>query len=714
MKEEYIYKIYAGWLAKIIGIRYGAPVEGWTYDKIRNIYGEINNYVADYNEFAADDDSNGPIFFLRALEDSGNGINMTAMDVGKALLNYAPFEHGFFWWGGYGVSTEHTAYLNLRNGIPAPRSGSMVQNGATIAEQIGGQIFIDTWGLVSPGNPDQAAKFATEAASVTHDGNGVYGGIFVASCIAYAFDETDIRKIIGKGLSYIPKNCEYANAVNAVIKYHDEYPDDWKRCLAYIQENWGYLKYPGNCHIIPNISCMILALMYGNGDFTKTLSICNMCGWDTDCNVGNVGTIMGVRNGLDDIDYNKWRKPINDFLACSSVIGSLNIMDIPYGALYITKMAYEISGDKVPEQWKGLIDERINSCHFEFPGSTHAIHVRVDTFRSNSEPSNKTVSISNTDEVAHTGKRSLKFSASQVAAADNIYVYKKTYYLPDNFHDSRYDPSFSPMVYPGQTIHGSAMIPSYGYEAKACLYIRDVYSKEIYHGNFENLNKGFWKELSYRIPILEDLIVGEIGFIVCPCGVHTESFDFVGMIDDLYVDGVPEYQIKCCNLHEEIWNNLHKEISQFTRLKGLVYLADGQMHLSCSDFGEVYTGSYDWKDYKVRFLFTPIIGDNHRLNVRVQGAIRSYAFALLPEHRAAILKNDNGYHVLKEIEFDWELEKEYAVQISVESNTIIAMVDDVSLSVTDNDHPYMHGCIGASVCGGSHDSLRTIGINFCN
>ena len=68
----------------------------------------------------------------------------------EALLNYAPFEHGFFWWGGYGVSTEHTAYLNLRNGIRAPQSGSIAQNGHATAEQIGGQIFIDTWGLVTP------------------------------------------------------------------------------------------------------------------------------------------------------------------------------------------------------------------------------------------------------------------------------------------------------------------------------------------------------------------------------------------------------------------------------------------------------------------------------------------------------------------------------------------------------------------------------------
>lgn len=110
------------------------------------------------------------LFFLRGLEDSGHykdeGKDFCAQDVADALLNYAPYEHGFFWWGGYGISTEHTAYLNLRNGIPAPRSGSIEQNGAATAEQIGGQIFIDTWGLVAPGKTDLAARLAREAASL--------------------------------------------------------------------------------------------------------------------------------------------------------------------------------------------------------------------------------------------------------------------------------------------------------------------------------------------------------------------------------------------------------------------------------------------------------------------------------------------------------------------------------------------------------------------
>ena len=58
LKKEWIEKIYAGWLAKIIGIRLGAPVEGWTYEQIKSVYGKCGDYPVDYKRFAADDDSN--------------------------------------------------------------------------------------------------------------------------------------------------------------------------------------------------------------------------------------------------------------------------------------------------------------------------------------------------------------------------------------------------------------------------------------------------------------------------------------------------------------------------------------------------------------------------------------------------------------------------------------------------------------------------------
>ena len=710
MKVEYLEKIYAGWLAKIIGIRLGAPIEGWTYQKIKNIYGELDYYPIDYKEFAADDDSNGPLFFLRALEDSQTGFDITAQDIGDALLNYASFEHGFFWWGGYGVSTEHTAYLNLRAGIGAPRSGSIKQNGYTVAEQIGGQIFIDSWGLVTPGNPDLAAKYAGMAASVTHDGNAIYGGIFIAACISYAFVEQNIKAIIEKGLSYIPCDCEYTRVVRAVIAYYDAHPGShWRDCFQYIFEHFGYDKYPGACHIIPNSAVMILSLLYGEGDFSDTLNICNMCGWDTDCNVGNIATIMGVRCGLDAIDYHKWRRPINDFLACSSVIGSLNIMDIPYGASYIAKLAWAISGEPLPQPWDEIISRRIDSCHFEYPGSTHAMRLRL------ANPSVKPeFELINTDESAHSGSRSLKALVKKMRPGDRMYLYKKTYYKPQDFHDSRYDPSFSPLVYPGQMIHGSVYLPEYSHDCTVRLYARNASCDELIEGDSVALKKGEWTTLSFRIPRIEAGLIDEVGFAFDVHGTMQRFTDFVALIDDFYFDGIPDYTIDASKLELEIWNGIHKEVSQFTRLKGLLYLQDGKLNLSCSDFGEAYTGRHDWEDYTAAFTLTPVTGSDHMVNVRVQGGIRSYAAGLTAGGKLGLYKNENGYRKLSETDFPWEEGKQYILSVTVKGNTIKVSANGCAPIVfTDENNPYLTGSIGISVKNGSHCSYSGIDVRPC-
>jgi len=813
LKPEYIEKIYSGWLAKIIGIRLGAPIEGWTYDKIKDTYGEVNGYVQDFpKNFAADDDSNGPLFFLRALEDSRAAYvcqntvaqhrahyDLSPQDIANALLNYAPYEHGFFWWGGYGVSTEHTAYLNLRSGIPAPRSGSIQQNGTTVAEQIGGQIFIDTWGLVTPGNPDQAAIYAEKAASVTHDGNGIYGGIFIAVCISHAFEETNIRAIIEKGLSYIPADCEYTKVVRAVMDFHEKQPENWHDCYRYIFENFGYDRYPGNCHIIPNSAVMVLSLLYGEGDFADTINICNMCGWDTDCNVGNVATIMGVLCGLDAIDYKKWRLPINDLLICSSVVGSLNIMDIPYGASYIAKLAWDIAGEALPAPWDEIISQRIDSCHFEYPGSTHAVRVRVDggvtpctdaydCTTQDTSTGNHTgeaflsgncttppvaqpeYELHNTAEAAYSGTRSLKTTVKHIPADGRAYVYKQTYYKPADFHDSRYDPCFSPLVYPGQTIHCSVMLPEYANDCAARLYVHDAITGSIIQGPPVAVKKGQWEKLSFAIPRLEAALVDEAGLIFEMCsrqgalaisdnhttedGASNTHFQqccraqLDCYIDDLYFSGSPDYTIDFSKCEEEVWNYHHKEVSQFTRLKGLLYLCDNNLHLSCADFGEAYTGHHNWTDYTAQFHITPITGKRHMVNVRVQGAMRSYGAGFYENGKLGLFKNEQetpkhfeneqnkrdvnayendkskhdanawaarnefGYRKLIEADFPWESGTEYLIAVAVKGPELTVSVDGSELiRFTDTHAPYLTGAIGITVQDGSHMMLSGINVH---
>ncbi len=710
LSEKTIEQIYAGWLGKIIGIRLGAPVENWTAEKIAEVYGEIWDYPVDYNIFAADDDSNGPVFFVRSLKDSGHGAELTAQDVADALLNYAPCEHGFFWWGGYGVSTEHTAYLNLQKGIPAPLSGSILKNGSTMAEQIGGQIFIDAWGLVAPGNPDLAAKLAKQAASVTHDRNGIYGGIFIAVCISAAFTGCTIREMLDAALSYIPEDSEYARTVREVRAFYEkEVSKDWRAAFRYVKEHFGYDRYPGWCHIIPNAAVIILALLYGEDDFTKTLCIGNMCGWDTDCNVGNLGTIMGIRKGLEGIDYDRWRKPVNDLLLCSGAVGSLNIMDVPYGAVYMAERAFELAGKELPESWRGLVTDRTEKSHFEFPGSTHAMRVRCET---NPDAPHPEYHLRNTEETAAGGKRSLRMHAFPLQCGQKVYLYQKTWFEHTELHDDRYQPAFSPKIYPGQQLSAQVRIPEERAAVQACMYVFDHNGKQVYTGETILLNPGVWTKLVFRIPPMEGALLSEAGVQFTVPGNSAGQQDFAAYIDDLEYGGSPDYTIDFAKERELMLPMGHCEITQFTRLKGYSFLEKNALHLTADDCGEIYTGSHLFRNYTVTAVLEPVCGGGHYINVRVQGGLRSYAAGFDERGRLGLWKKECDYRELISIPYEWKYGERYTLTVAVMDNRISVRDEDGRelICYVDKERPYLAGAVGFSVRKAGHLAVHRLRI----
>ncbi|NLJ85584.1 MAG: ADP-ribosylglycohydrolase family protein, partial [Firmicutes bacterium] len=140
LDNKYVEKVYAGVLGKIIGVYLGRPFEGWTYERIMGGLGEINYYVHEklgLPLIVTDDDISGTFTFVRALADYDYRRDITPQEIGQTWLNYLIENRTILWWGGMGNSTEHTAYMRLKNGIPAPQSGSMELNGKVVAEQIG-------------------------------------------------------------------------------------------------------------------------------------------------------------------------------------------------------------------------------------------------------------------------------------------------------------------------------------------------------------------------------------------------------------------------------------------------------------------------------------------------------------------------------------------------------------------------------------------------
>ena len=315
LPNDYLERVYAGVLGKLIGVYLGRPFEGWSYEAITQHLGEINYYVHDRLNvplIVTDDDISGTFTFVRALEDYAFNRDLSAAQIGHTWLNYLVEEQTVLWWGGMGNSTEHTAYLRLKQGYEPPLSGSVELNGKVVAEQIGSQIFIDGWAMVAPGDPQYAADLAGRAACVSHGGEAIYGAQCLAAMEAQAFVESDINKLIDTGLSVIPDDSIIYYMINDIREWHAKEPD-WRVGRELLAERYGYHIYGGNCHMIPNHGLIVFSMLYGENDFQRTLMIVNTCGWDTDCNSGNVGCLMGIKDGLAGLETGPdYRGPVAD------------------------------------------------------------------------------------------------------------------------------------------------------------------------------------------------------------------------------------------------------------------------------------------------------------------------------------------------------------------------------------------------------------------
>ncbi|KKB13112.1 hypothetical protein VE25_03235 [Devosia geojensis] len=691
--DQILEKIYAGFIGKAIGVRLGAPVEPtiWSYERIRGTYGEVTQYLRDFKNFAADDDTNGPVYFIRALRDYG--LDATAEDVGKTWLNYAAEEHGMYWWGGYGVSTEHTAYRNLRAGIPAPQSGSIATNGTTVAEQIGGQIFIDSWGWVNPGNPEKAAKMSAMAASVAHDGEGLNGARFCAAAIAAAFEAQTIEEVVAVALATIPPESLYARVANAVIAFHKAHPDDWRACRDMLTAEWGYDRYPGVCHIIPNAGVTVMAIVYGRGDLPRTVEIATMAGWDTDCNAGNAGAIVGTFQGLQP-GWDKYRKPINDFLVASGVVGSINIVDIPTFARELTVLALELAGREAPALWVEDMTRRGVRFDFDLAGSTHGF--RTEGF--------KQIAVKGSAE-RHTedSRGSLEILLDRLERGQGGRVFWKPFYRRADFDDERYRPMFSPLVDAGQTVSFKLWLDPWNGDGNLRIapYVRRTMSGTIEEtGAWHVPSSEGWQEVSFTVPEGDEAI-DEIGISIEYFG----RLKFLGrlFLADFRIEGAGHARIDP-KVETQEWG----AISRFTWNRGHWTRQDGRIHAHTAGDADMWTGHYYARDLTVTADIRRLAGTSQLVTARAQGTSRFYA-AGFDGDDVVIVKEDFGTTVLARAPFKPETGRSYAFAFSVDGDKLSFSVDGKPV-LEAKDASFAYGMVGLRMAAPGRMSVGVVEI----
>ncbi|HKG54922.1 MAG TPA: ADP-ribosylglycohydrolase family protein [Anaerolineales bacterium] len=681
---DYAERVYAGVLGKIIGVYLGRPFEGWTHEQIVANLGEIKYYVNDRQDLPlrnhqlviTDDDISGTFTFLRALPDYNNSLDLTPAQIGQTWLNYIIENRTILWWGGLGNSTEHTAFLRLKDGIPAPHSGSSALNGNVVAEQIGAQIFIDGWGLIAPGDPALAADLARRAASVSHDGEAIYGAQVIAALIAEAFIESDLDKLIDTATAFIPGDSIIYRLIADIRAWHAREPQDWYAARAKLAASYGYDKYGGNCHIIPNHGLVILSLLYSQGDFQRAQTIVNTCGWDTDCNAGNVGCILGVRNRLAAFEGGPdWRGPVADQLYLSTADGGRAISDALRETDFILEIAHAIRGERwIPPKGGARF-------HFSLPGS-------VQGFRSPDQ-----LKVENTSHPTEPGQRVLTLryhlqSNVTVAASTPTFIPSEAIEMPG------YSLFASPTLYPGQIVHAALFaaesnpkavevgiqLQSYGYQDKLVSI----------QGPPQILLPGKTVQLEWQVPDLDGAPIVEVGVFLSSDALS----EGIVHLDYLSWDGSPIVTFRRPVQSGRMWKRQWVNAADFFEDE----FGEAFRVVQNRGRGMVITGTREWTDYSVQALLTPHLAKAFGLAARVQGLERYYGLLLSNQNTIKLIKRLDGEILLAEKAFDWEFGQAYHLQITVKDNQILGLVDGALLfQVEDTDRPLSGGGI-ALVC----------------
>lgn len=332
-------RIAGAWYGRICGCLLGKVVEGIRVDELVPLLKNSGNYpmhryilstditeqmIASYKFRLAgrcyadkvkcmpvDDDTNYTVLYQTVIDRYGR--EFTPYDVAKTWLNRQPID-------AY-CTAERVAYRNFVMGYYPPDSAAYKN---PFREWIGAQIRADYFGYINPGDPESASEMAWRDACISHTKNGIYGEMFVSAMIAAAAVEDDTHKIILAGLSMIPSSSRLYERITGVIEAFDSGVSE-KEFFDNLHVRYNDKNGHDWCHTISNAEIVAGCLLYGNNDYGRSVCMAVEQGFDTDCNGATVGSVLGMKNGMQSIG-GEWTAPLNGTLSTSIIgVGDVSI-----------------------------------------------------------------------------------------------------------------------------------------------------------------------------------------------------------------------------------------------------------------------------------------------------------------------------------------------------------------------------------------------------
>jgi len=327
---QYKDKVKACWIGKNIGGTLGAPYEG--KKEFLNVTGFPANAKALPN-----DDLDLQLVWLSALERLGvNRIN--AEDLSEFWLSYIVPP-----WNEYGVCKT-----NAKMGLTAPLSGDYNN---TWKHSNGAWIRTEIWACLHPARPDIACQYAIEDASVDHgSGEGTIAAVFVCAMQSAAFVLSTARECIDVALTKIPEDSRTYKTIQLAIKCYEEKKglEEARNLIQQLNADIGngWFEAPSN------VGYVVLGVLYGEGDFKKSMLYAVNCADDTDCTAGTVGATLGILYGTKGLPKD-WVKCIGDNII-TVAINRCVIFNFPKTCTALTEricklaLSASLSGDIFP------------------------------------------------------------------------------------------------------------------------------------------------------------------------------------------------------------------------------------------------------------------------------------------------------------------------------------------------------------------------------
>ena len=337
-------KIKGGWAGQTIGCAYGGPTE-FCYrgvvipDDVEIKYPE--HHLQWFFDHAPGlfDDVYMDLTFVEVF--TKEGLDAPAESMAKAFA-YAPYP---LW------HANQQARYNIMQGLMPPASGFWKNN--PHADCIDYQIESDFAGLMSPGMPNSASEISDKVGHLMNYGDGWYGGVFIGAMYSLAFVEKDLLTIVEKALTTIPAKSKFHKCIVDVVKWYKEDPTDWKRTWTLYNEKYSedigcpeLILAPGNIDATMNSAYVVMGLLFGHGDFGKTMEIATRCGQDSDCNPASAAGILATMLGYSNIPE-KWMPNLREVEDRPFSYTTMSLGDVYQKGLDLALKNIEKSGGKI-------------------------------------------------------------------------------------------------------------------------------------------------------------------------------------------------------------------------------------------------------------------------------------------------------------------------------------------------------------------------------